>query len=191
MHPGYDQGIGTQARFFGPLGVAADVSGNPWVADADDGYSGGCRPKRTCRDRDAHGVRYWKRAWDRSSGSSFTASTASARLDAAFPSCGRRFHKRSCLLSRIRTNASLLIASTEHPSHCHDWLALWNLGASVTVPQQPLREAQDENQFLETTFGLLAALSPEGLLAGVAEWTSSGPDGGAVVALAAHPSNPF
>ncbi len=38
-HPGYDQGVGTQARFFGPLGVAADVSGNPWVADADDGYS--------------------------------------------------------------------------------------------------------------------------------------------------------
>ena len=128
-HPGYDQGVGTQARFFGPLGVADHVSGNPWVADADDGYSGGCRPKRTCRARDAHGVRYWKRAWDRSSGSRFTASTASARVNAALPSCGRRFHKRSCLLSRIRTNASLLIDSTEYPSHCHDCsrYGIWEL----------------------------------------------------------------
>ena len=37
---GYDDGIGTQARFFGPLGVAADASGNVWVADADDGFDG-------------------------------------------------------------------------------------------------------------------------------------------------------
>jgi hypothetical protein len=44
---------------------------------------------------------------------------------------------------------------------------------------------------LAALLATLAALSPEGLLAGVAEWTSSGPDGGAVVALAAHPSNPF
>ncbi len=38
--PGYDDGIGTQARFWGPLGVAADASGNVWVADADDGFDG-------------------------------------------------------------------------------------------------------------------------------------------------------
>jgi sugar lactone lactonase YvrE len=37
---GYDDGIGTQARFFGPLSVAADASGNVWVADADDGFDG-------------------------------------------------------------------------------------------------------------------------------------------------------
>jgi len=37
---GYDDGIETQASFFGPLGVAADASGNVWVADEDDGYDG-------------------------------------------------------------------------------------------------------------------------------------------------------
>jgi sugar lactone lactonase YvrE len=39
-HPGYDAGKGTEARFFGPLGVAADASGNVWVADQDDGFDG-------------------------------------------------------------------------------------------------------------------------------------------------------
>jgi sugar lactone lactonase YvrE len=39
-HSGYEDGIGTQARFFGPLGVAADASGNVWVADQDDGFDG-------------------------------------------------------------------------------------------------------------------------------------------------------
>jgi serine/threonine protein kinase, bacterial len=38
--PGYEDGIGTQARFWGPLGVAADASGNVWVADSDDGFDG-------------------------------------------------------------------------------------------------------------------------------------------------------
>jgi sugar lactone lactonase YvrE len=38
--PGYDDGIATQARFFAPLSVAADASGNVWVADADDGFDG-------------------------------------------------------------------------------------------------------------------------------------------------------
>ena len=39
-------------------------------------------------------------------------------------------------------------------------------------------------------FGLLAALSPEGLRAGVGNWTSSGPYGANVPTLASHPSNP-
>jgi len=43
---------------------------------------------------------------------------------------------------------------------------------------------------LRAVFALFAALSPEGLLAGVGRWTSSGPDGGAVLALAAVPSDP-
>ena len=43
---------------------------------------------------------------------------------------------------------------------------------------------------LAVVFGFLAGGSPEGLLAGVGNWTSSGPDGTSVVALAAHPSNP-
>jgi len=38
---GYEDGIGTQARFYGPLGVAADASGNVWVADQDDGFGDG------------------------------------------------------------------------------------------------------------------------------------------------------
>ena len=38
--PGYGDGIGTQANFWGPLGVAADGSGNVWVADSDDGFDG-------------------------------------------------------------------------------------------------------------------------------------------------------
>jgi sugar lactone lactonase YvrE len=37
---GYNDGIGTQARFFGPLSLAADASGNVWVADQDDGFDG-------------------------------------------------------------------------------------------------------------------------------------------------------
>src|SRR5260370_20719161 len=39
-HPGYEDGVGTKARFFGPLGVAVDASGNVWVADQDDGIDG-------------------------------------------------------------------------------------------------------------------------------------------------------
>ncbi len=39
-HPGYDDGIGRQARFFGPLGVAVDPAENVWVADSDDGFDG-------------------------------------------------------------------------------------------------------------------------------------------------------
>jgi sugar lactone lactonase YvrE len=34
---GYNDGPGAAAYFFGPLGVAADTSGNVWVADMDDG----------------------------------------------------------------------------------------------------------------------------------------------------------
>jgi photosystem II stability/assembly factor-like uncharacterized protein len=45
-------------------------------------------------------------------------------------------------------------------------------------------------KILFAVFALLAALSPDGLLAGVGEWTSSGPEGAVVTALAAHPSNP-
>src|SRR6266542_4472227 len=37
---------------------------------------------------------------------------------------------------------------------------------------------------------LLATLSPAFLLAGVGKWTSSGPDGGHVIAIAAHAANP-
>jgi len=44
-------------------------------------------------------------------------------------------------------------------------------------------------KILFAIFGLFAALSPEGLLAGVGAWTSNGPNGASVVALAAHPSN--
>jgi photosystem II stability/assembly factor-like uncharacterized protein len=44
-------------------------------------------------------------------------------------------------------------------------------------------------QILPVVFALLA-FSPAGLFAGVGEWTSSGPEGGYVVALASHPSNP-
>lgn len=42
---------------------------------------------------------------------------------------------------------------------------------------------------LAAVFALLA-FSPAGLLAGVGEWTSNGPDGGVVETLASHPSNP-
>ena len=45
-------------------------------------------------------------------------------------------------------------------------------------------------RILFAAFGLLAALSPEGLRAGVGTWTSLGPDFGAVAAIAAHPSHP-
>ncbi len=45
-------------------------------------------------------------------------------------------------------------------------------------------------RILFAVFGLLAALLPEGLLAGVGNWTSNGPNGADVIALAAHPSNP-
>lgn len=34
--PGYDAGPGASARFFGPLNVAVDPSGNLWVADQED-----------------------------------------------------------------------------------------------------------------------------------------------------------
>ncbi|HKF43290.1 MAG TPA: hypothetical protein VKG01_09330, partial [Thermoanaerobaculia bacterium] len=37
---------------------------------------------------------------------------------------------------------------------------------------------------------LLAVLSQGNLIAGVGEWTTGGPDGGAVLDLAAHPANP-
>src|SRR6476661_5418319 len=43
---------------------------------------------------------------------------------------------------------------------------------------------------LFAVFGLVAALSPEGLRAGVGTWTSGGPDFGVVAVLAAHASNP-
>jgi hypothetical protein len=43
---------------------------------------------------------------------------------------------------------------------------------------------------LSAVFALLAALLSENLFVGVGEWTSSGPDGAVVEALAAHPSNP-
>ena len=45
-------------------------------------------------------------------------------------------------------------------------------------------------KILFALFALLGALSPDGLLARVGEWTTNGPDGAAVIALAAHPSNP-
>jgi hypothetical protein len=41
---------------------------------------------------------------------------------------------------------------------------------------------------LVAVFALLA-FSPAGLFAGIEEWTSSGPEGAVVVALAAHPFN--
>ena len=77
----------------------------------------------------------------------FTASTASANVNSGLPSCGRRFHNRFCLLSPIRANASLLIPSTELTSHCHDWLAPWKVGASVTGSQATSKGGQDDNQF--------------------------------------------
>jgi photosystem II stability/assembly factor-like uncharacterized protein len=48
-------------------------------------------------------------------------------------------------------------------------------------------------RILFAAFALLAALSPEGLRAEVGKWTSGGPygaDGGNVITLASHPSNP-
>ena len=45
-------------------------------------------------------------------------------------------------------------------------------------------------RILAVVFGLLAGASPQGLLAGVGEWTSNGPDGGIVDALAVHPDTP-
>ncbi|MDQ6891269.1 MAG: hypothetical protein M3167_01130 [Acidobacteriota bacterium] len=39
-YAGYDDGVGARARFFGPLGVTAEASGNLWVADQDDGFDG-------------------------------------------------------------------------------------------------------------------------------------------------------
>jgi sugar lactone lactonase YvrE len=39
-HSGYQDGPAATAGFFGPLGVAADASGNVWVADQDDGIDG-------------------------------------------------------------------------------------------------------------------------------------------------------
>ncbi len=41
-----------------------------------------------------------------------------------------------------------------------------------------------------TLLALLATLSPASLLAGIGQWTSGGPDGGHVIAIAAHPANP-
>ncbi len=49
---------------------------------------------------------------------------------------------------------------------------------------------KNNTRILFAVFGLLAALSPEVLRAGVGEWTSSGPEFGVVAALAAHSSNP-
>ena len=49
---------------------------------------------------------------------------------------------------------------------------------------------KNNTRILFAVFGLLAALSPEVLRAGVDEWTSSGPEFGVVAALAAHSSNP-
>lgn len=38
--PGYNDGPGPTARFWGPLGVAVDAQGDVWIADSDDGVDG-------------------------------------------------------------------------------------------------------------------------------------------------------
>ena len=43
---------------------------------------------------------------------------------------------------------------------------------------------------LPAAFALLAAFPPPRLLADVGRWTNSGPDGGSVLTIASHPSNP-
>jgi photosystem II stability/assembly factor-like uncharacterized protein len=47
-----------------------------------------------------------------------------------------------------------------------------------------------DRTILSVTFALFAAFTPKGLLADVGRWTSSGPHGGAVLALAVVPSEP-
>lgn len=50
--------------------------------------------------------------------------------------------------------------------------------------------ARFSRRILSLLFSLLAALLPANLLAGVGRWTNSGPDGGSVLTIAFHPSNP-